>query len=66
VIVIDKQGIVQRIHVGFDPNLAVTLKHELDSLLAGELLPQDHEVAARLYDAIANGCNPVFRTFLLA
>ena len=53
-ILIDKQGVVQRTHVGFDPDLAAVLTHELDSLVAGEALPHDPSVAARLHDGMTD------------
>lgn len=39
-VVIDKQGVVQAVHVGFDPGLKETLSRELDQLLAGKSLIQ--------------------------
>ena len=37
-VIIDKDGIVQAVHVGALPNLKDTLKKELDDLLAGKKL----------------------------
>jgi hypothetical protein len=37
-VVIDKQGVVQAVHVGFSPNLQAELSAQLDTLLAGRSL----------------------------
>jgi thiol-disulfide isomerase/thioredoxin len=34
-VLVDKQGIVQRVHVGYSPGIEATLKADLDDLLAG-------------------------------
>jgi peroxiredoxin len=42
-VLIDKAGIVQSVHVGFSPDLEETLKQELDALLAGKDLGTSEE-----------------------
>lgn len=37
-VVIDKDGTVQAVHIGFSPNMKTTLQNELDTLLRGEKL----------------------------
>lgn len=39
-VVIDKEGIVQSVHVGFRPDITTQLKSELDTLLAGKRLAE--------------------------
>lgn len=39
-VIIDKDGSVQAVHIGFSPNLKQQLSSELDTLLAGEKLAQ--------------------------
>ncbi|HVC96256.1 MAG TPA: TlpA disulfide reductase family protein [Pirellulales bacterium] len=34
-VIVDKQGIVRRVHVGYSPGIEATLKADLDALLAG-------------------------------
>ena len=46
-VMIDKQGVVQRIHVGFDQRLVTIVKSELDSLVAGESLDLPHHMQHR-------------------
>ena len=37
-VLIDKQGVVQSVHVGFSPDIETKLAQELDTLLAGQSL----------------------------
>ena len=37
---IDKKGVVRRIHIGYDPEIKATLHAELDALIAGKDLPK--------------------------
>jgi thiol-disulfide isomerase/thioredoxin len=40
-VLIDKKGIVQSVHVGYDPAVKATLRKELDALLAGKDLAKE-------------------------
>ncbi len=46
-VLIDKAGVVQRVHVGFSPNIEATLKTELDALLAGTDLASEAKQGAK-------------------
>jgi thiol-disulfide isomerase/thioredoxin len=40
-VLIDKKGVVQSVHVGYDPEIKATLGKELDTVLAGKDLPRE-------------------------
>ena len=40
-ILIDKKGVVQSVHLGYNPGIKATLKKELDTLLAGKDLAKE-------------------------
>ena len=40
-ILIDKKGVVQSVHIGYDPGIKATLRKELDALLAGKDLAKE-------------------------
>ncbi len=42
---IDKAGVVQAVHVGYDPGIKKTLRRELDDLLAGKNLAEEATVS---------------------
>ncbi len=48
-VVIDQQGVVQRIHVGFREGLEQSLQHELDALVSGRSLSPDASIASYLH-----------------
>ena len=45
-VIIDKQGVVQAVHVGFSPNLKQRLSSELEALIAGKPLASEKKAAA--------------------
>ena len=40
-LLIDKKGVVQSVHVGYDPGIKAVLKKELDAMLAGKDLAKE-------------------------
>jgi thiol-disulfide isomerase/thioredoxin len=46
-VLIDKKGVVQSVHLGYDPAIKTTLRSELDALLAGKDLAKDALRAAK-------------------
>ena len=42
-VLIDKKGVVQSVHLGFDPGIKATLTKELDALLAGKTLAHESD-----------------------
>ena len=50
-VLIDQQGVVRRIHVGFSDRLAQTLRGELETLLSGRKLSTDVSVASYLQES---------------
>ena len=50
-IIIDSDGKVQRLYVGFQEGLLERVKTEIDALLAGETLQGDPRIAAQLYES---------------
>lgn len=49
-VVIDQQGAVRRIHVGFRNTLSQTLRGEIDALLSGQPLSTDVSIASQLHE----------------
>ncbi len=49
-VLIDRDGFVQRMHVGFEDDMLIRLASELDTLLAGKALAPDPNVIARSHD----------------
>ncbi|HET6879927.1 MAG TPA: DUF2092 domain-containing protein [Pirellulales bacterium] len=50
-VLIDKAGVVQSVHIGFSPEIGDILKKELDALLAGKDLAAEAERARKAKDA---------------
>ena len=50
-VLVDKAGVVQSVHVGFSPNIGDKLRQELDALLAGKDLAAEAERARQMEDA---------------
>lgn len=50
-IIIDSNGKVRRLHVGFQEGLLERVQTEIDALLAGETLQGDPRIAAQLYES---------------
>jgi|GEM_PF-165160 len=50
---IDKAGIIQTVHVGYDPNIKTVLRKELDDLLAGKDLAEEARKELEAADAEA-------------
>lgn len=50
-VLIDKAGVVQSVHVGFSPQIGEKLKQELDALLAGKDLAAEARRAREMADA---------------
>ena len=40
-LLIDKKGVVQSVHVGYDPGIKAVLRTELDAMLAGKDLAKE-------------------------
>jgi hypothetical protein len=45
---IDRNGVVQSVHVGFNLTIKATLRKELDTLLAGKNLASPEDVEAKI------------------
>ncbi len=41
-VLIDKKGVVQSVHLGYNPGIKAVLEKELDALLAGKDLVKEH------------------------
>ncbi len=61
-VLIDKKGIVQSVHVGYNPSIKATLTKELDALLAGKSLPKEPAPAdqAKAEAPKSEGLEPVW------
>ena len=46
-VLIDKKGVVQSVHIGYDPAIKATLGKELDALLAGKDLAKEARPTTR-------------------
>ncbi len=53
VVLLDKEGVVQSVHVGYRPGIVAKLRREIDSLLDGKSLLDDPD-AKEKHDAKAN------------
>jgi thiol-disulfide isomerase/thioredoxin len=60
-VLIDKRGTVQSVHVGYDPGIKATLRNELDSLLAGKDLAKDSLRATKPAEAKNEGFEQAWR-----
>jgi thiol-disulfide isomerase/thioredoxin len=59
-VLIDKKGIVQAVHIGYDPAIKTTLRKELDALLAGKELAKEALREAKTAPPKVEGLEPAW------
>ena len=52
-VLIDKAGVVQAVHIGYDPKIKSVLRQELDDLLAGKNLAEEFKTQRQQEEAAA-------------